>query len=111
MAPWGMARKLTDRQLRLKEAYDLLAAERRQLRTIRGMAAAQSRRVKAAQAAIDALGICDQCGDRTYPTGAELQLCQSCSIKRQQQNRIELLAAHGYGPDGKRLPRAERALA
>jgi hypothetical protein len=109
MAPWGMARKLTDRQLRLKEAYDLLAAERRQLRTIRGMAAAQSRRVKAAQAAIDALGICDQCGDRTYPTGAELQLCQSCSIKRRQQNRVEFLAAHGYAADGRRLPRGTAA--
>jgi len=109
MAPWGMARKLTDRQLRLKEAYDLLAAERRQLRAIRGMAAAQSRRVKAAQAAIDALGVCDQCGDRTYPTGAKPQLCESCSDKRRRQSRIELLAAHGYGPDGKRLPRVTAA--
>jgi len=105
-----MARKpLTDRQLRLKEAYDRLAAERRQLRAIRGMAAAQSRRVKAAQAAIDALGVCDQCGDRTYPTGAELQLCQSCSIKRKQQNRIELLAAHGYAADGRRRPKVAAA--
>jgi len=98
-------RPLTDRQLQLKEAHDRLAAERHQLRAIRGQAAAQARRVKAAQQAIDALGVCDQCGDRIYPTGAELQLCQSCSIKRQQQNRIELLAAHGYGPDGKRRPR------
>jgi hypothetical protein len=107
-----MARKpLTDRQAQLQAAYKALEIEKAQLRTIRGQAAAQSRRVKAAQEAIDALGVCDQCGDRTYPTGAELQLCQSCSIKRKQQNRIELLAAHGYGPDGKRLPRAERALA
>ena len=101
-----MARKpLTDRQAQLQAAYKALEIEKAQLRTIRGQAAAQSRRVKAAQAAIDALGVCDQCGDRTYPTGAELQLCQGCSIKRKQQNRIEFLAAHGYGPDGQRLPR------
>jgi hypothetical protein len=104
-----MARKLTDRQRRLKEAYDLLAAERRQLRAIRGMAAAQSRRVKAAQAAIDALGTCDSCGARVFPTAAEPQLCEACSIKRKQQNRTKLLAAHGYGPDGKRLPKVAAA--
>jgi len=98
-----MARKpLTDRQAQLQAAYKALEVEKAQL-------AAQSRRVKAAQAAIDALGVCDQCGDRTYPTGAEPQLCQSCSIKRKQQNRIELLAAHGYGPDGRRLPKSTAA--
>jgi hypothetical protein len=98
-----MARKpLTDRQAQLQAAYKALEVEKAQL-------AAQSRRVKAAQAAIDALGVCDQCGDRTYPTGAEPQLCQSCSIKRKQQNRIELLAAHGYGPDGRRLPKGTAA--
>jgi hypothetical protein len=105
MAPWGMARKLTDRQLRLKEAYDLLAEERRQLRAIRGMAASQQRAVKAAEAALAALSRCDQCGERVFPTAAEPQLCEACSIKRKQQNRIELLAQHGYGPDGKRLPK------
>ena len=105
-----MARKpLTDRQAQLQAAYKALEVEKAQLRVIRGRAAAQSRRVKAAQAAIDALGICDQCGDRTYPTGAELQLCEACSVKRRRQNRIELLAAHGYGPDGKRLPRVTAA--
>jgi hypothetical protein len=107
-----MARKpLTDRQAQLQAAYKALEIEKAQLRTIRGQAAAQKRRVEAAQEVIDAMGVCDQCGSRTYPTGADHQLCQSCSIKRQQQNRIELLAAHGYGPDGKRLPRAERAVA
>ncbi len=105
-----MARKpLTNRQAQLQAAYKALEIEKAQLRTIRAQAAAQSRRVKAAQAAIDALGVCNQCGDRTYPTGAEPQLCQSCSIKRKQQNRIELLAAHGYGPDGKRLPKVTAA--
>jgi recombinational DNA repair protein RecR len=105
-----MARKpLTDRQAQLQAAYKALEIEKAQLRTIRGRAAAQSRRVKAAQAAIDALGVCDQCGDRTYPTGAEPQLCQSCSDKRRRQSRIELLAAHGYGPDGKRLPKVTAA--
>jgi hypothetical protein len=105
-----MARKpLTDRQAQLQAAYKALEIEKAQLRAIRGRAAAQSRRVKAAQAAIDALGVCDQCGDRTYPTGAEPQLCQSCSDKRRRQSRIELLAAHGYGPDGKRLPKVAAA--
>ena len=98
-----MARKpLTDRQAQLQAAYKALEVEKAQL-------AAQSRRVKAAQAAIDALGVCDQCGDRTYPTGAEPQLCQSCSIKRKQQNRIELLAAHGYAADGRRRPKVAAA--
>jgi len=101
-----MARKpLTDRQLQLKQAHDRLAAERHQLRSARAQAAAQARRVRAAQEAVDALGACDWCGKRTFPTGAALQLCQSCGDKRKQQNRIEVLAAHGYGPDGKRLPR------
>jgi hypothetical protein len=105
-----MARKpLTDRQARLQAAYKALEIEKALLRTIRGQAAAQKRRVDAAQAAIDALGVCDQCGDRTYPTGAEPQLCQSCSDKRRRQSRIELLAAHGYGPDGKRLPKVTAA--
>ena len=105
-----MARKpLTDRQAQLQAAYKALEVEKSQLRAIRGRAAAQSRRVKAAQAAIDALGVCDQCGDRTYPTGAKPQLCESCSDKRRRQSRIELLAAHGYGPDGKRLPRVTAA--
>ena len=105
-----MARKpITDRQAQLQAAYKALEVEKSQLRAIRGRAAAQSRRVKAAQAAIDALGVCDQCGDRTYPTGAELQLCQSCSIKRKQQNRIELLAAHGYAADGRRRPKVAAA--
>lgn len=100
-----MARRpLTERQQQLKRAHQRVAEERKLLRE-------QQRRVAAARRALDALGRCDWCGDRTFPTGAELQLCEDCSKERNQQNRVALLAAHGYGPDGKRLPRAERAAA
>lgn len=100
-----MARRpLTERQQQLKLAHQRLALERKALRE-------QQARVRAAKRDLDALGLCDWCGAQTFPYGAELQLCNGCSRERNRQNRIEFLAAHGYGPDGKRLPRAERAAA
>jgi hypothetical protein len=100
-----MARRpLTERQQQLKLAHQRLAEERKLLRE-------QQRRVAAARRALDALGRCDWCGAQTFPYGAELQLCEDCSRELSKRNRIKLLAAHGYGPDGKRLPRENRAAA
>jgi hypothetical protein len=98
-----MARKpLTERQERLKAAYEALEIQKAQLRTIRGQAAAQKRRVEDAQRVIDALGECDGCGAHTYPTGAELQLCDACGLIRREEQRVALLAAHGYDARGRR---------
>ena len=100
-----MARRpLTERQQQLKLAYQRLALERKALRE-------QQARVRAAKRDLDALGRCDWCGAQTFPYGAELQLCDDCSRELSKRNRIKLLTAHGYGPDGKRLPRADRAAA
>ena len=73
------------------------------------MAKAQWRRVTAAKQALDALSLCDWCGARTFPTGADLQLCRDCSNKRNREGRLRFLAAHGYGPDGKKLPKPAAA--
>ena len=102
-----MARRpRTDRQLRLQEALATLKAERAALRTIRGQAAAQQRRVRAAQQTVDALGVCDWCGAKVLPCGSALQLCPDCAAVQRQQKRLKLLTKHGYGPDGKRLGQA-----
>ena len=97
---------LTPRQLELQEAQANLQAEKAALRTIRGQAAAQQRRVRAAQQAVDALGVCDWCGAKVLPCGAALQLCPDCAANQRKLKRVELLAQHGYGPDGKRLAAA-----
>ena len=99
-----MARRpRTDRQLQLSQALAAVEAERAALRTIRGQAAAQQRRVRAAQQPVDALGVCDWCGAKVLPCGSALQLCPDCAAVQRQQKRVELLSQHGYGPDGKRL--------
>jgi hypothetical protein len=98
-----MARKpLTERHERLKAAYKALAIEKAQLRTVRARVAAQKRKVDAAQRVIDAMGVCDGCGDRIFPTGAELQLCHACGLIRREEQRVALLAAHGYDARGRR---------
>ena len=102
-----MARKpLTPRQQELQEALAILKVEKAALSTIRGQAAAQQRRVSAAQQAVDALGACDWCGASVLPCGAELQLCPDCAAVRRELHRVEFLAQRGYGPDGKRLAAA-----
>lgn len=99
-----MGRRLTDRQLRLRAARDELRAAQVQLKQDRQLVAAAKRRLAE-------LSRCDWCGAQTFPYGAELQLCEDCSKERNRLNRIKFLAAHGYGPDGQRLPRADRAAA
>jgi hypothetical protein len=95
-----MARKpRTERQLQLQEALADLKAERAQLK-------AQRLRVAAAQRAVDSLSCCDWCGAKVLPCGAELQLCGVCDAEQREQQRVQLLAAHGYGPNGKRLAAA-----
>lgn len=98
-----MARKpITDRERQLKLAYERLAKER-------AASKAAWRKVQEAKRALDALGRCDWCGDRTFPTGADLQLCRDCADERNRQGRIALLKHHGYGPDGKKLPKPAAA--
>jgi hypothetical protein len=100
-----MARRpLTERQQQLRLAHQQLALERKLLRE-------QQARVRAAKRDLDALGRCDWCGAQTFPYAAEVLLCDDCGKERNERNRIKLLAAHGYGPDGQRLPRADRAAA
>lgn len=95
-----MARKpRTQRQQQLSDALARLKAEKALLRQ-------QRARVAAARSALDQLSRCDLCGAKTLPTGAELQLCQVCSAEQREIRRVQLLAAHGYGPDGKRLAAA-----
>jgi hypothetical protein len=95
-----MARKpRTERQLQLQEALANLKAERALLK-------AQRLRVVAAQQVVDGLSCCDWCGAKVLPCGAELQLCRGCAADRHEQKRVQLLAKHGYGPDGKRLAAA-----
>ena len=102
-----MARRpRTERQKQLDQALTNLNAEKAALRTIRGQAAAQQRRVRAAQQAVDALGLCDWCGANVLPCGAALQLCPACAAVQRKLHRVEFLAQHGYGPDGKRLAAA-----
>jgi multidrug resistance efflux pump len=95
-----MARKrLTDRQLLLQEAQATLKAERAVLKQ-------QQARVAAARRAVDRLSCCDWCGARTMATGLDLQLCFACQRDRAELNRRQLLAQHGYGPDGERIAAA-----
>lgn len=95
-----MARKrLTERQLLLQEAQAELKAQRQLLKQ-------QRLRVAAARRAVDRLSCCDWCGAKTMATGRELQLCFSCQRDRTELNRLQLLAQHGYGPDGKRITAA-----
>jgi multidrug resistance efflux pump len=102
-----MARNpLTPRQLELEEALANLKVEKAALRTIRGQAAAQQRRVRAAQQVLDQLSRCDWCGSKVLAFGAELQLCRDCAAVQRKLHRVEFLAQHGYGPDGKRLAAA-----
>ena len=49
------------------------------------------------------LGVCDWCGAKGLPCGAALQLCPDCAANQRKLHRVEILAQHGYGPDGKRL--------
>jgi hypothetical protein len=89
-------RKLTERQQLLKEAQANLKAERVVLKQ-------QQARVAAARRVVAELSHCDWCGAKVLPTGEDLQLCRGCSADRRELKRRQLLAQHGYGPDGKRL--------
>lgn len=92
-----MARKhLTERQRQLRGAQAELKAQQLLLKQ-------QRLRVAAARRAVEALSCCDLCGDKTLPTGEDLQLCGSCAAERREQKRVALLAQHGYGSDGRRL--------
>lgn len=89
-------RSLTPRQIQLREALAQLKAEQLVLKQ-------QRLRVAAAKREVDRLCRCDWCGDKTLPTRKELQLCPACSADQREQQRIALLAQHGYGPDGRLL--------
>ena len=92
-----MARRpRTERQLQLSHALAAVKAERVLLKQ-------QQARLAAARRELDELSRCDACGARVLPCGGELQLCIPCDIERRQLKRVEFLAQHGYGPDGKRL--------
>jgi hypothetical protein len=89
-------RKFTERQLLLREAQGNLKAERAVLKH-------QQARVAAARRALAQLSHCDWCGAKVLPMGEELQLCRECTADHRELKRVQLLAQHGYGPDGKRL--------
>jgi len=89
-------RKLTERQQLLQEAQANLKAERAVLKQ-------QQARVAAARQTLAQLSQCDWCGAKVLACGAELQLCWRCAADRRELKRVQLLAQHGYGPDGKRL--------
>ena len=89
-------RNLTERQLLLQEAQANLKAERAVLKQ-------QQTRVAAARRVVEQLSCCDCCGAKVPPTGEDLQLCWGCAADRREPKRVQLLAQHGYGPDGKRL--------
>lgn len=92
-----MSRKpLTPRQLELQEAQANLKAEKTVLKQ-------QQARVIAARRVVAQLSCCDWCGAKVLPTGAELQLCMGCAADHRELKRVQLLAQHGYGPDGRRL--------
>lgn len=93
-------RSLPPRQIQLREALAQLKAEQLVLKQ-------QRLRVAAAKREVDRLYRCDWCGDKTLPTRKELQLCPACSADQREQERIALLAQHGYGPDGQRLLTSE----
>ena len=92
-----MARRpRSERQLQLDQALANLRAEKALLKQ-------QQTRVAAARRELDELSRCDACGVRVLPCGGEEQLCFSCFRQRREQARLELLARHGYTPDGKKL--------
>lgn len=100
-APWGMGRRLTQRQRELRAAQERLKTVRRQARAW----------VAAARNEVEALSRCDWCRRViSMPSGAELQLCRECAdiqIERSRQqaevDRVALLAAHGYDSKGRRV--------
>ena len=95
-----MARRpRSERQLQLGQALAAFKAEKVLLKQ-------QQARVAAARRVVAAMSLCDCCGVQVPPNGAEEQLCFSCFRQRREQARLELLAQHGYGPDGKRLAAA-----
>ena len=95
-----MARRpLTDRQLQLDQALANLKGERAVLKQ-------QQARVAAARTKLDSLSRCDCCGVRVVPCGADEQLCLDCFRQRREQDRVALLAQHGYDRCGKRLGQA-----
>lgn len=99
-----MGRRLTERQQELRDAYAALT-------TAKNHRQAALRAVRTAEAALAALLACDRCGQPAYPSAAAEWLCADCAAVRRRQQRLELLAQHGYGPDGRRLPAAERPAA
>ena len=95
-----MARRpRSERQLQLDQALANLKAEKVLLKQ-------QQVRVAAARRVVAAMSLCDCCGVQVPPNGAEEQLCFSCFRQRREQARLELLAQHGYGADGRRLGQA-----
>ena len=95
-----MARRpRSERLLQLQGAQAALRGERAALKQ-------QQARVAAARTKLDSLSRCDACGVRVLPCGGEEQLCFSCFRQRREQARLELLAQHGYGADGRRLGQA-----
>jgi hypothetical protein len=93
------SKPLTQRQLDLQQALGTLKTEMALLRQ-------QRARVAAVRRVVDSLSCCDWCGAKVLPCGAELQLCRVCAADRHELQRVQLLAQHGYGPDGKRLAAA-----
>jgi multidrug resistance efflux pump len=90
-----MARRpLTNRQLRLQEAQAALRGERAALKQ-------QQARVAAARKKLDELSLCDCCGVRVLPCGADEQLCFNCSRARAAAERAAIRRAHGW-PDPRR---------
>ena len=92
-------RSLTTRQIALREALAQLKAEQLVLRQ-------QRLRVAAAKREVDRLCRCDCCGAQTLPSSKDSQLCPACTAEQREQQRITLLAEHGYGADGRRLSAA-----
>jgi hypothetical protein len=89
-----MARRpLNPRRIQLHEALAQLKAEQLVLRQqrLRGVAAKRE---------VDRLCRCDCCGAKTLPSGRDSQLFTAWSSEQREQQRIALLAEHGYGADG-----------
>ncbi len=91
-----MGRKLTQREIALRDAYETLKRERAELRIVRA-------RVEAARQAVEAFNRCDECGQRTLSAGLEPTLCTSCAMARREAERIAVLAAHGYDAKGRKV--------
>jgi recombinational DNA repair protein RecR len=92
-------RSLTPRQIQLRDALAQHKAEQLVLRQ-------QRLRVVAAKREVDRLCRCDCCGAKTLPFSRDSQLCPVCTAEQREQQRIALLAEHGYGADGRRLSAA-----